>query len=188
MMRSVQPLAPATSRRQIARFAAGLSLALLLLALLPATVPAQEPCLTDLERAEVSFDEGNWQQTVDLLVACLPDGFREARHQVRGYRLLALAYLRLGAPGQQVDEAIRKLLETDPGYRPDPALDPPDFIARFNVVKAQFDAERRGGRRKWLIISGAAVAGTVAAILLLRDRGRSELPEPPDPPALGSGR
>ena len=185
MMRSAHLQAPATSRRQIARFAAGLSLALLSFVLLPATLPAQEPCLTDLERAEVSFDDGEWQRTVDLLMACLPDGFREAQHQVRGYRLLALAYLRLGAPGQQVDEAIRKLLEIDAGYRPDPALDPPDFIERFNVVKAQLDAEKRGGRRKWFIIGGAAVVGTVAAILLLRDRGRSELPEPPDPPALG---
>jgi hypothetical protein len=104
------------------------------------------------------------------------------------YRLLSFVYL-----GQNDEAAARRavesLLDVQPEYMPNPAEDRPDFVALVRKAKKArrdaAEAEQRDRRWvRWVIGSAAALAGT-AAVLLLRDGGSEQGPEPlprPQPP------
>jgi len=65
---------------------------------------------------------------------------------INAYLALAIASKTLGDVGE-AKEALRSVLNIDPGYRPDPALFPPSFIQLFNDVSSLAETVPRGGIR-----------------------------------------
>jgi hypothetical protein len=148
-----------------------------------ASAQTQDPCQATLERAEDHYDVGEYGKVIALLQQCPPDQFPEARHQIRAYKVLALALLKLGF-GDSAQTAVGKLLDLRPQYAPDPNQDPEDFIALVNKIKREREAKMKGANsKKWLWIGGgAAVAGAVAAFLIFKEEDLQDLPLPPNPP------
>lgn len=102
---------------------------LLLLALAAAlAVPvAAQSCGSALDRADASYQSGDFDDAIGRLTACLDWGSFSPEERRRAYRLVGLSYL---GKDREADarEAIARLLEVAPTYQPDPALDPPPFV------------------------------------------------------------
>ena len=104
------------------------------------------------------------------------------------YRLLSFVYLAQNeeAPARQ---AVESLLDLEPEYTPSPSEDRPDFVTLVRNAKEARRATVGSDENdrqwvRWALGSAAAVAGTVA-VLLLRDGGSEGGPDPlprPQPP------
>ena len=103
---------------------------------------ALDPCESVLALADERYLEGDYE-AVELLVSdCVYRPSAAVEQVQRGYRLLALGFLR---QDQLVEAqlAVVKLLGADFGYEPDPALDPPAYVALVGSVKDQLRVEPR---------------------------------------------
>ncbi|MEM1116766.1 MAG: outer membrane beta-barrel protein [Bacteroidota bacterium] len=106
--------------------------ALLLTALaLPA---AAQNCTNALDRAERSYQAGDFDATIERLTACLDAGRFSAEERRQAHRLVGLSYI---GKDREADarEAVAALLEVAPNYEPDPALDPPPFVRLVSEVR-----------------------------------------------------
>lgn len=113
-------------------------LALLCLVAWPLVAAAQTPCGSSLAVAQGLYVRGAFADVESTLTPCLDAGQASPAERVRAYRLLALSALQ---QGQLVDAklAALSLLNIDPGYQPDPALDPPSYADLIGAVRAQLD-------------------------------------------------
>lgn len=102
----------------------------LLLALLASfAVPAAaQNCDTALEDAAEQYRTGYFDEAIERLTDCLEQNAFGAEERRRAYRLLGLSYIGKDRE-QDARAAVRALLEVAPNYQPDPALDPPPFVA-----------------------------------------------------------
>jgi hypothetical protein len=106
-------------------------LALCLLAAEPAM--AQEECGDALNRAGKSYELGRFDETISQLVDCMAT-MNEAE-KARAWRLLALSYAFTDRP-EEADNAVLQMLEIDPHYLVNPAVDPPELqqlIDRYTI-------------------------------------------------------
>jgi hypothetical protein len=103
---------------------------LLLLALLAsfALPAAAQNCDTALEDASERYRSGYFDEAIERLTDCLDKNAFSSEERRRAFRLLGLSYIGKDSE-QDAREAVRALLEVAPDYRPDPALDPPPFVA-----------------------------------------------------------
>lgn len=102
-------------------------LLLVLLASFAVPVAAQN-CDTALEDAGEQYRAGYFDEAIELLTNCLERNAFDAGERRRVYRLLGLSYIGKDRE-QDARAAVRALLEVAPDYQPDPALDPPPFVA-----------------------------------------------------------
>ena len=101
---------------------------------------ALDPCESVLALADARYYEADYE-AVELLVGdCVHRPSATVEQVQRGYRLLALGFLR---QDQLVEAqlAVVKLLGADYGYEPDPSLDPADYVALVDSVKDQLRVE-----------------------------------------------
>lgn len=136
-----------------------LAAAAALLLALPAGAQT-DACREAVALAEARYVQGAFDAVEPLLGPCLDT----AGTSVPAYRLLALARLRSGAIAE-AKLALLRILAVRPDYEPDPALDPPDYVALIRVVKGQIALDR------------PAPLDTSSA------RPAEPLPGPPDPVA-----
>lgn len=151
---------------------------------------AQAPasCDTSYAQAEEAYFATNFEAAEALLRPCTQRPTLQDSVRARMYRLLSFVYL-----GQNEEaaarQAVESLLDLEPEYTPSPSEDRPDFVALVRNAKearratAESDENDRHWVR-WALGSAAAVAGTVA-VLLLRDGGSEGGPDPlprPEPP------
>ncbi len=112
------------------------SLLLLLVILLLTGVPAataQTTCATALADGQNAYDDARFDDAVRVLERCM--AALPVAEQRTAYRLMALSHLGNGnQTGAQ--DAVRNLLRVDPGYRTDPATDPPAFARLVQDVRA----------------------------------------------------
>jgi len=96
-------------------------------------------CAQTLRLAQSTYEQGRLHELPTLLDACLKNvggsGFTK-NERVRAYSLLALAYIYLEEP-EKADEAMLNLLRTDPYFRPNPDVDPAEFIGLFNTFRTR---------------------------------------------------
>jgi hypothetical protein len=111
-------------------------LLLVLLASFAVPVAAQN-CDTALEDAAEQYRAGYFDEAIDRLNDCLEQNAFGAEERRRAYRLLGLSYIGKDRE-QDARAAVRALLEVAPDYRPDPALDPPPFVA---LVEEMYQGE-----------------------------------------------
>lgn len=113
--------------------------------LAPSTAGAQDDCGTSLDRAIDLYENASFTEVISLLNPCLEKGLVE-EERWQAYRLLALSYLFLNDV-ENADMAIRKLLEINPRYQPNPGRDPIELIRPLQSYGSypRFHAGPKGG-------------------------------------------
>jgi hypothetical protein len=99
----------------------------------PTLAQAQQVCATALKDAETKYNDGQFDEAIELLKKCIAQGFTEEQ-QKEAYRLLGLAYLAKNFR-DQAREAIKNLLTLVPNWQPDPIQDPPPFTRLVEEIK-----------------------------------------------------
>lgn len=115
--------------------------ALLLLGCLAIAAPASaQNCSNALQRAETSYQSGDFDNTIDRLTTCIEAGRFSDEERRKAYRLIGLSYI---GKDREADAraAVAALLEVAPNYEPDPAVDPPPFVRMVSEMR-----RRRPGR------------------------------------------
>ena len=137
---------------------------------------------TILDRANSNYEIGLFDETVDELQPCLPDGLEQKEERVGAYRLMALSYIATDSL-DQAKESIRQLLKTDSGYKPDLENDPPLYADMIEGMKPEWYTFMWKGSSPSRWMGRAAVVGAVVAVpFLLQDNSAPPLPGPPDLP------
>lgn len=167
---------------------------------------AQDPCETALREAEQNYYAGQFDQAIARVNGCLNKSGLAKEEKIKAYKLLSLICI-AQENLEQARSNIRKLLELEPNYAPDPAQDSKEFVELIAKMKEQQprlqppppsetpprqplpqkSSVKKGGSRKWLWIGagGLAAAGATAAILL---GGGNKGEPPPQPFPLPPGR
>ncbi|GAB5537042.1 MAG: hypothetical protein Rubg2KO_32910 [Rubricoccaceae bacterium] len=125
---------------------------LLLLACLAIAAPvAAQNCTNALQRAETSYQSGEFDNTIDRLTTCLDaNRFTSAEDRRNAYRLIGLSYI---GKDREADAraAVASLLDVAPNYEADPAIDPPPFVRMVSEMRR---------RRPGSTLPGTGVAST----------------------------
>jgi hypothetical protein len=101
------------------------------LSLLSVSVSGQNLCVQTLKKAQKEYDEGRLSDVPVTLEGCLKEGFTRDQ-KLQAYRLLVLTYLFTDEP-ELAEQNLLKLLNEDPEYTLNPALDPAEFVALYNT-------------------------------------------------------
>jgi len=154
----------------------------------------QDDCTAKIKEAEQKFYNGDFETSITLLENCLKTGNLSRREKERAYELLALNY-QSKSYLEQANNAIKKLLELAPNYKPNPEQFPPTFVEQVEKVRKEMEGEKpqksEGGGipTKWLLIGGGVVVVGVIAYLVFKGGGgdgetvpAKALPEPPSLP------
>lgn len=96
------------------------------------------PCAQEVALAENMYAQARFEEVVAMVTDCIgSDGVTNAI-AVRGYRILALAFLRNDAVGD-ARLAVIELFARDPAYEADPVQDLPAYVALVNTTREQLD-------------------------------------------------
>ncbi len=102
----------------------------------PVAAQQSGTCAGELEEASTQYAQGRFDETIALTDRCLEkENILESERRA-AYRLKGLSYIGKGLEGD-AKASVRRLLAIVPNYEPDPILDPPDFVALVNEVKAE---------------------------------------------------
>lgn len=125
--------------------------ALLLLACFAFAAPAfAQNCTNALQRAENSYQSGEFDNAIDRLTTCIEAGRFSDEERRQAYRLIGLSYI---GKDREADAraAVAALLDVAPNYEPDPAIDPPPFVRMVSEMRR---------RRPGSTMPGSGIAST----------------------------
>jgi hypothetical protein len=105
----------------------------LILAFFSVSQAQNTSCTQTLRLARSTYDQGRLHEVPTLLENCLRNGFT-VQEKVEGYKILCLTYLYLEEP-EKADEAMLKLLRTDPYFEVNKQVDPAEFIALYRTFR-----------------------------------------------------
>ena len=146
---------------------------------------AQSKCETAVTDAQEMYGVGRSPEVILLLSHCLPDSIPQTE-KVRAYRLLALSYLDTDFDNE-ARVWVKKLLDLNPNFEPDPTQDDERFIKQIEEAK-EIRARKKSKRKKWFFIGGGVVlAGVTTAIITVVGGGTTREPLP-DPPLFPDGQ
>ena len=147
------------------------------------TSPAesQEKCVNAVTDAQEMYSVGRSVEVIVLLSHCLPDSIPQTE-KVQAYRLLALSYLAEDFDNE-ARVAVKKLLDLNPNFEPDPTQDDARFIKQIEEEK-EIRAQKKSKKRKWFIIGGGVVLAGVTTALITTVGGGTPRPRLPDPPVF----
>jgi len=97
------------------------------------TMAQTTSCAQTIRLATSVYEQGRLHELPDLLKNCLNSGFTQ-QERVTAYKLLTLSYIYLEEP-EKADESMLKLLETNPYFEINAAVDPAEFIALYNTFR-----------------------------------------------------
>jgi hypothetical protein len=174
----------------------------------PAAAQEEAPtCEGAIAAAESSYLNGNFEEAIRQVSACLDRQDVSQDQAVASYRLLSLSHLRLNEL-QQARSAIVNIFGIRPGYEADPVEDPPEYVSLVSIVRREVQpevpptgAQTEGDGRTpffrrtstWLGLVGSVAVGGVVTFLTLGqggDGGEEPPPGPgqlPPPPSTPSG-
>ena len=116
-------------------------LAMLLLVVSPdAFAQPREKCAQEQADAENFYLEGQFDEAIRLLQACIVREELFVDEAVQVYRLMGLAAINKGDL-EQAQQAIRDLLQIVPAYEADPIQDPPSYTTLVAVVRREVAVE-----------------------------------------------
>ena len=122
---------------------------LLFCLLISLAVPSlAQTCAQTLRLARATYEQGRLHEISNQLKGCFgvheDDGGFNKDEKVEAYKILCLSYIYLEEP-QLADEAMLNLKKTNPYYRPNPEVDPAEFVALYNSFREE-PVFRLGGR------------------------------------------
>lgn len=100
----------------------------------------RDKCAQERADAENFYLEGEFDEAIRLLQACVVREALFVEEAVQVYRLLGLAWMNHGDM-EQAQQAIRDLLKIVPAYEADPIQDPPSYTTLVAVVRQEMAAE-----------------------------------------------
>ena len=100
----------------------------------------RDKCPQERADAENFYLEGEFDEAIRLLQACLVREELFVDEAVQVYRLIGLSGMNKGDM-EQAQQAIRDLLQIVPTYEADPIQDPPSYQAMVTVVREEVAAE-----------------------------------------------
>ena len=99
-------------------------------------VAQDNSCGQKLLLAQSVYDEGRLQDIEGLLANCLEtNGFTD-QEKVEAYKILTLTHIYLEEP-EKADEAMLKILQTNPYFQINEGVDPPEFIALYKTFRTR---------------------------------------------------
>jgi hypothetical protein len=127
---------------------------LLLLAASQALAQETSSCTQTLRLAQTTYENGRLHLMEEILKKCLDeDGFNQEERR-QAYKLLVQSYIYLEEP-DAADAAMLKLLSTDQFFRPNPDVDPAEFVSLYNRF-------RTDPLFRWGLKLGPAINGQVS--------------------------
>ena len=100
-----------------------------------------------LDQADALYDQSRFQEAADLLAEAIRTGRVSSDDLNRARELRARALVKAGRR-IEAKEAFKSVLRSDPRYRPDPIVVPPDEMDVFQTALEEFQAEQvEAGRR-----------------------------------------
>lgn len=146
---------------------------------------AQDKCNTALTDARIMYEGGHFDQAINRLTQCLPDGIPKDQH-IEAYRIISLSYFREDYQ-DSAKQAIGKIFNLDRNFKPN-ADDPKSYKEILEQVRKNlpvpFKEKLFSGKRKWFWISG----GVIVIVAVVKDlvsqptTKEGPLPVPPDLP------
>ena len=122
-------------------FFRGVLLATVLLVVSPdAFAQPREKCAQERADAENFYLEGQFDEAIRLLQACVVREELFVEEAVQVYRLMGLAYMNK-SDMEQAQRAIYDLLQIVPNYEADPIQDPPSYMTLVALVRQEVAAE-----------------------------------------------
>ena len=97
-------------------------------------------CPDLLAAAEQRYAEQVYMDVEPLVLDCVYDGAATLAEVRRGYRLLALAYVKQGLMAE-AGQTVDRLLERDPSYTADPRADLPPYVRIVDAARVQRRAD-----------------------------------------------
>lgn len=173
----------------------------------PAVAQEASPtCEEAIAAGESSYLNGNFEEAISQVSACLERQDVLEEQAVRAYRLISLSHLRLNEL-QQARSAIVNIFGIRPGYEADPVEDPPEYVSLVSIVRRDVQPEvppadeqtADDGRTPffrrtstWLSLIGSVAVGGVVTFLTLGQGGDGGEPPPgqdslPPPPGTPPG-
>jgi len=101
----------------------------------------QITCEKEFLEAEKKYYNGRFNEALNLAARCLATHGLPESAKVRGYKLIAQAYMAQDSL-DQAKNALRKLLEVVPDYAPDPDQHPPSFVNLVDELKQQVSSHK----------------------------------------------
>lgn len=98
---------------------------------------AQAQNVTPAQRLRLArsiYEQGRLSELPEQLNQVIREGSVEEK--VEAYKLLTLTHIYMEEPAK-ADEAMLALLNTDPEFKPNEAIDPAEFIALFNTYRTE---------------------------------------------------
>lgn len=99
-------------------------------------------CAQTLRLARATYEQGRLHEIESQLKGCLEPtekgGFAKEEKQLRveALKILTMSYIYLEEP-QKADAAMLSLKKADPYYRPNPEVDPAEFVALYNSYREE---------------------------------------------------
>lgn len=99
-----------------------------------------QTCAQTLRLARATYEQGRLHEIEKQLENCLKEvgGFSKEEKQLRvdALKILCLSYIYLEEP-QKADDAMLRLKKADPYYRPNPEVDPAEFVALYKSFREE---------------------------------------------------
>jgi hypothetical protein len=95
-------------------------------------------CAQTLRLARATYEQGRLHEIESQLKPCLEGGFSKDEKQLKvdGYKILCLSYIYLEEP-EEADDAMLRILQTDPYFQINPAVDPAEFVALYRSFRTK---------------------------------------------------
>ena len=168
-------------------------------------VHAQGRYEAELAKAEQEYNEGFFDQAINLVNTCLSKGNLTTAEQAWAYKLLGQAYISKNE-FQPARINAQKLIEVSPDYEPDQDQDLQMWIELVKEVKQEREKQiqqqqlpeppdektvspakstNKGRNKKWLWIGsgGTVIAGTAVFLIFKGEDTKKRLPDPPGLPS-----
>lgn len=93
----------------------------------------ESSCSQKIKEAQKSYEQGLLSNISNLLMPCMDGGFNKSE-QLQSYRLIIMSYLFLDEQ-EAASKYMNDLLVYDPDYKPNPTLDPIEYVSLYNSFK-----------------------------------------------------
>ena len=176
---------------------------LLMVSFVPAAQAQSETvCKRSLDAAEDQYLDGEYDEALRLVSACLNQDDLPQEQAVSAYRMLALIYLKQDQL-ERARSAVVNLLGIDPTYEADRVSSPPSYVSLVSIVQRELkgtqgsggeiaeDGSAEQGRKPffkrtstWITMSSIVIGSGIATFFALEGGGGSG---GGDPGASGPG-
>lgn len=95
---------------------------------------ATPSCAQTLRLAQSVYEQGRLHEIPGILQKCIDENGFTKQEKVNAFKILTNTYIYLEEP-EQADESMLKILQTDPYFQINEAIDPAEFVALYKTFR-----------------------------------------------------